>query len=83
MSRYLFLRLLWVLPITLGFVTGVFFLIHLLPGDPVDLLLGEMAAVLARSALRSALHLDEPILKQYGHFLALLFQGDLGQSFSM
>ena len=83
MSRYLLLRLLWVLPITLGVVTGVFFLIHLLPGDPVDLMLGEMAADLDRSALRSALHLDEPILKQYGHFLGLLFQGDLGQSFSM
>ena len=83
MTRYLFLRLLSVLPVALGVVTGVFFLIHLLPGDPVDLMLGEMAADLDRDALRSALHLDESILKQYGRFLSLIIQGDLGQSFSM
>ena len=83
MARYLFLRLLSVFPVALGVVTGVFFSIHLLPGDPIDLMLGEMAADLDRFALRSALHLDEPILKQYGRFLSLIIEGDLGQSFSM
>jgi len=83
LARYLFLRLLSVFPVALGVVTGVFFSIHLLPGDPIDLMLGEMAADLDRFALRSALHLDEPILKQYGRFLSLIIQGDLGQSFSM
>ena len=67
----------------MGVVTGVFFLIHLLPGDPIDLMLGEMAADLDRAVLRSALHLDEPILRQYAQFILSLSQGDLGQSFSM
>lgn len=83
MARYLLLRLLWVMPVALGVASGVFFFIHLLPGDPIDLMLGEMAADANRVALREALHLDEPILKQYGRYMGLLIQGDLGQSFSM
>ncbi len=83
MARYLFLRLLSVFPLALGVATGVFFLIHLIPGDPIDMMLGESAASADRAALRETLHLDEPIVKQYGHFILSLAQGDLGQSFSM
>ncbi|MEK7285758.1 MAG: ABC transporter permease [Nitrospirota bacterium] len=83
MARYLFLRLLWILPVALGVVTAVFFLIHLIPGDPIDLMLGETAGVADRVHLRESLHLDEPILKQYGHFILRLATGDLGESFSM
>ena len=83
MARYLFIRLISVFPLALGVATGVFFLIHLIPGDPIDLMLGESAALADRAALRETLHLDEPILKQYGHFMLSLAQGDLGQSFSM
>ncbi len=71
------------MPVALGIVTGVFFSIHFLPGDPIDLMLGEMAADADRVSLRLALHLDEPILRQYGRFIVALMQGDLGQSFSM
>jgi peptide/nickel transport system permease protein len=74
---------LWALPVALGVASGVFFFIHLLPGDPIDLMLGEMAAEANRTALREALHLDEPILKQYGRYMTLLIQGDFGQSLSM
>ncbi len=83
MARYLFIRLISVFPLALGVATGVFFLIHLIPGDPIDLMLGDKAASADRAALRETLHLDEPILKQYGHFMLSLSQGDLGQSFSM
>lgn len=83
MARYLFIRLISVFPLALGVATGVFFLIHLIPGDPIDLMLGESAASADRAALRETLHLDDPILKQYGHFMLSLSQGDLGQSFSM
>jgi len=83
MLRYLCLRLLSVFPLALGVVTGVFFLIHLIPGDPIDLMLGESAAISDRAALRETLHLDEPIVKQYAHFILSLSHGDLGQSFSM
>ncbi|HEY5599922.1 MAG TPA: hypothetical protein VIK48_04455, partial [Candidatus Manganitrophaceae bacterium] len=82
MARFLVRRLLWSAPALLGVLTGVFFLIHLTPGDPIDLMLGETAAEADRASLRSALHLDEPIFRQYRHFIVGALQGDLGQSFS-
>lgn len=80
MARFLIRRLLWSGPVLLGVLTLVFFLIHLIPGDPIDVMLGERAAEADRAALREALHLDDPIMTQYGRFLAGVIQGDLGRS---
>ncbi|MBI3804095.1 MAG: ABC transporter permease [Nitrospirae bacterium] len=80
MAHFLIRRLLWACPVVLGVLTLVFFLIHFIPGDPIDVLLGERAAEADRAALRTALHLDEPILTQYGRFLGGVAQGDFGQS---
>ncbi|MCG3114635.1 MAG: ABC transporter permease [Candidatus Manganitrophus sp. SA1] len=80
MARFLIRRLLWSGPVLLGVLTLVFFLIHLIPGDPIDVMLGERAAEADRAALREALHLDDPILTQYGRFLAGVARGDLGRS---
>lgn len=80
MARFLIRRLLWSGPVLLGVLTLVFFLIHLIPGDPIDVMLGERAAEADRAALREALHLDDPILTQYGRFLAGVAHGDLGRS---
>lgn len=80
MTRFLIRRLLWSGPVLLGVLTLVFFLIHLIPGDPIDVMLGERAAEADRVALRAALHLDDPILTQYGRFLAGVARGDLGRS---
>jgi len=74
------IRVLQAIPTLLGVATLVFFLLHLVPGDPVDALLGETAMPADRTALRLALHLDEPILLQYGHYLAGLSAGDWGTS---
>lgn len=82
MARFLIRRLLWSGPVLLGVLTLVFFLIHLIPGDPIDVMLGERAADADRAALRAALHLDDPISVQYGRFLAGVVQGDLGRSLS-
>lgn len=79
-ARFLARRLLWAIPVVFGVVTLVFFLIHLIPGDPIDLMLGEQAADVDRAALRAALHLDEPLFKQYLRFSSGLLRGDLGQS---
>ncbi|MDX8405599.1 MAG: ABC transporter permease, partial [Mariprofundus sp.] len=73
-------RLLQALPTLLGVATLVFFMLHMVPGDPVDALLGETAMAADREALRQALHLDQPILTQYGHYLAGLVSGDWGLS---
>lgn len=64
----------------LGAATIVFFLIHLIPGDPVAVMLGEGAAPSDVEAMRHALGLDRPLLAQYGAFLNGLFHGDLGTS---
>jgi len=73
-------RILQAIPTLLGVATLVFFLLHLVPGDPVDALLGETAMPADREALRQALNLDQPILSQYGHYLSGLASGDWGTS---
>ena len=81
MRRYLLGRLLRVLPVVFGVVTVVFLLIHLLPGDPVEIMLGESAVPAQKEELRRELRLDRPILSQYASFLAGIPRGDLGVSF--
>jgi len=71
-------RLLQAIPTLLGVATLVFFLLHLVPGDPVDALLGETAMQADREALRQALGLDQPILDQYGSYLSGLATGEWG-----
>ncbi|MEK7342053.1 MAG: nickel ABC transporter permease [Candidatus Binatota bacterium] len=61
-------------------MTLVFFLIHLLPGDPVEIMLGETANSADKEALRQELGLDLPLGTQYLRFLTALVQGDLGRS---
>ena len=57
-----------------------FFLIHLVPGDPVDLILGDQASALDREKLQRNLGLDQSLWRQYAHFLFNLFKGDLSHS---
>jgi len=79
-GRIVLIRILQAIPTLLGVATLVFFLLHMVPGDPVDALLGETAMAADREALRQALHLDQPILYQYGHYLSGLGTGDWGVS---
>jgi ABC-type dipeptide/oligopeptide/nickel transport system permease component len=78
---YLVRRLVLTVPVLLGVATLVFALIHLVPGDPAEAMLGESAPAADLADLREKLGLDEPLLVQYGHFLRGLIQGDLGTSF--
>lgn len=73
-------RLLDTLLVLLGVTTLVFFLTALVPGDPVDVLLGESAAAADREALRSAMGLDRPLGERWLAYLGGVVQGDLGQS---
>lgn len=77
---YLTRRLAWTVPILLGVLTLVFFLIHLIPGDPVDLMLGENALPADREQLREQLGLDRPVSVQYVSYLRRTLSGDLGRS---
>jgi peptide/nickel transport system permease protein len=77
---YLLNRLLWTAPIALGVASLVFLLLHLVPGDPVDLMLGEQAVAADRDQLRARLELDRPLGVQYVAFLRRIATGDLGES---
>lgn len=81
MLRHLFKRFLLTLPALWLVLTLVFLMIHIVPGDPVEQMLGEGAAPGAAAQLRHSLGLDQPLGSQYAHYLAGLFHGDLGQSF--
>ena len=81
MLRHLFKRFLLTLPALWLVLTLVFLMIHIVPGDPVEQMLGEGAAPGAAAQLRHSLGLDQPLGKQYGHYLFGLVRGDLGQSF--
>lgn len=70
-----------VLPVMLGVVVGVFFLLRLVPGDPAQMILGERATPQAVAELHEKLGLDLPLLQQFGDFVGrLLTQGDTGPS---
>jgi ABC-type dipeptide/oligopeptide/nickel transport system permease component len=79
--RYISLRLLFALPALWLIVTLVFLLVHIVPGDPVQQMLGEGARAGDLRQLRHALGLDVPISTQYKHYLAGVVRGDLGDSF--
>jgi peptide/nickel transport system permease protein len=73
-------RLAAVVPTLVGVATLVFLCVHLLPGDPVEIMLGEWAAPADAAALRHDLGLDRPLPEQYVRFLARAAVGDLGDS---
>lgn len=80
MPAYLIQRLGGALLVMFGVVSLVFLLIHLIPGDPVEVMLGESASGADREALRDALGLNLPLSVQYLDYLAGLMQLDLGTS---
>jgi peptide/nickel transport system permease protein len=80
LRNYLIRRLLYLVPVIIGVVTIVFLLIHLIPGDPVDMMLGETAMGVEKDELRHQLYLDKPLVQQYGIYIGNLLKGDLGRS---
>ena len=80
MLRFLLSRLISALVVCLGVATLVFFLIHLAPGDPVEVMLGKSALPADRAVLRAELNLDAPLWQQWGQSMTNLIRGDLGQS---
>ena len=73
-------RLLAVAPIVFGVLLLTFLLVHLVPGDPVEVMLGESATSADRSQLRAELGLDRPLAVQFKDYLIKLAHGDFGRS---
>ncbi len=80
MPAYILRRFLLLFFVLFGVVTLVFFLIHMIPGDPVDIMLGDHAALADKQILRHNLGLDQPLYKQYFNYLGGIIQFDLGIS---
>jgi ABC-type dipeptide/oligopeptide/nickel transport system permease component len=78
---FLLRRVLMTIPVILGVATLVFSLIHLVPGDPAQSMLGESAAPADVNELRARLGLDRPVVTQYVEYLTHAMRGDLGTSF--
>ena len=81
MLRFLFTRLSLIIPTFIGMTLLAFFLIRLVPGDPIETLAGERGIDAARHAvLLKEYGLDQPIMVQYGIYIGKVLQGDLGKS---
>ncbi len=80
MGNFLLRRLLLLIPVLWGVATLVFLLLHFIPGDPVDLMLGDSALGTDRETLRDQLGLNEPLIAQYLRYFGDLLQGDWGTS---
>src|SRR5262245_37955318 len=81
MLTWLARRVLAVVPVLFGVTLAVFSMLFLVPGDPVKMMLAEFVTTPDQIAqMRAQLHLDEPILKQYGRFVGNALRGDLGTS---
>lgn len=73
-------RLLGILPVVFGVLLLTFLLVHLVPGDPVEVMLGESASSADKNQLRSELGLDKPLVEQFSGYIYRLAQGDFGVS---
>jgi peptide/nickel transport system permease protein len=80
MIAHIIRRILLLFPTLLGISIIIFLMMHITPGDPAELLLGERATEPALEALREHLGLNEPLYVQYGMFLKRLMKGDLGET---
>jgi peptide/nickel transport system permease protein len=81
--RYLARRLLLLVPVLVGVSIIVFMVLHLSPGDPVEIMLGAQATQEDRARLRADLGLDQPVHVQYVRWLGHVARGDLGRSLWM
>jgi len=78
--RFVTNRFLQTIPVLWGVITIVFLFLHFVPGDPVEIMLGENALPSVKEQVRASLQLDLPLWKQYLNYWKGLASGDLGQS---
>jgi peptide/nickel transport system permease protein len=82
MHKFIFRRILMMLPVLLGVMFVIFTLVYITPGDSARILLGERAPIEAINALRQEMGLDRPFLVQFAGYITRVVRFDLGTSFS-
>ncbi|MFC4736396.1 nickel ABC transporter permease [Bacillus daqingensis] len=80
MIKYTIRRLLQTIPVMFGVTIIVFLMMHLIPGDPAQIMAGERASETQIEQMRDRLGLNDPLYVQYGTFVGNAVQGDLGNS---
>ena len=80
MFQYIIRRLVQTIPVIIGVTILVFSLMHLIPGDPAQIIAGEAAPKEQVERLREKLGLNEPLHVQYMKYMGNILQGDLGDS---
>ncbi len=80
MGRFVLHRLAATIPVLFLVTAGVFALIHMTPGDPIDAMMAESVDASVKERLRRDLGLDRPLYAQYAAWMGRLLQGDLGRS---
>lgn len=83
MGKYIIKRILTVIPVLFIVSVMIFTLIHLTPGDPARIMLGELASEESVEELRESMGLNDSLPVQYVNWLGGLFKGDLGESIFM
>lgn len=73
-------RIIFSIPVIIGVSILVFLMLHALPGDPVEIMMGNSASADAAARVRHQLGLDRPLYVQYGRFVGHAATGDLGRS---
>jgi ABC-type dipeptide/oligopeptide/nickel transport system permease component len=81
MSRFILRRILLSIPTLFGVLVVAFLLLYVAPGDPVESMVGERADSATIARLRAQLRLDDPLPQRFGHYVARVVTGDLGQSY--
>lgn len=83
MTRYILWRVLQAIPVFFGTTLLIYFMVFAMPGDPILGLFGDKTPNPALlEAIRARYHLDQPFIVQYGYYIAGIFRGDFGVSFS-
>ncbi|WP_254521857.1 ABC transporter permease [Natrinema caseinilyticum] len=81
--RYTAWRIVQAVPVLIGILTIVFFLVNAIPGDPVSIMLGPSPGVEQIAEVRAKYGLNEPVHERYLNYLASVAQGDLGESINV
>lgn len=80
MTTYIMKRILQLIPVLIGMTIITFAIVHLIPGNPAQTILGEKATQESIAELEETMGLDESLIVQYGTYITELVQGDLGTS---
>ncbi len=83
MKKFILKRLLISVPVLIGVTVIIFFLLNVVPGDPVALMMKEHISVDVVARVRAQMHLDDPAIVRYFHFLSGALKGDLGESYKL